>query len=70
MKPLVNVWRDPTFYIFLLFGVVLLCSGLLCRKQAERVTEPGETVGIHATVTTDPGVLLSSYVRARLTPKP
>lgn len=29
-------WRDPTFYAFLLFGVMLLSFGLLCQKQAER----------------------------------
>ena len=27
-------WRDPTFFAFVLFGVALLCGGLLCHAKA------------------------------------
>ncbi len=45
MKRSAPPWRDPTFYGFILFGVVLLCTGLLCRvKAASTPAPPTETV--------------------------
>ncbi|MBI2298833.1 MAG: hypothetical protein HYU66_07780 [Armatimonadetes bacterium] len=33
MRP-ATAWRDPAFYAYLLFGLLLLCSSLACRVRA------------------------------------
>lgn len=41
VKTTTPTWLDPTFYAFLMVGLLLLGSGLCCQVQAGRATRPG-----------------------------
>ncbi|NUQ00525.1 MAG: hypothetical protein HUU35_11790 [Armatimonadetes bacterium] len=65
MKVAAIPWRDPTFFAFVLLGVVLLCSGALCQTKARTDHGPAK---LPATVTVPPRSLPAVVQEGHLQP--